>query len=191
MPAGRPTIHKNGIPLTAAEKMRRYRKNEKRKHRMNKFEWYTPKLYADAVRKVFGTIDLDPASSKLAQTIIRAKTYYTKDDDGLTKEWFGSVFLNPPYRHPIIDRFVEKLLYEMKLGHVKQAILLVHPKTDTKWFADAAHAAPDICFTKRIPFWNHEGKANCAPCGQAFLYFGPRPKLFKKVFKRFYNLRLG
>jgi hypothetical protein len=62
------------------------------------FEWYTPPKYLDLVRQVFGgKIDLDPASSELAQETVQATAYFTKDDDGLTKDWFGDVFLNPPF----------------------------------------------------------------------------------------------
>ncbi|GAH45645.1 unnamed protein product, partial [marine sediment metagenome] len=44
-------------------------------------EWYTPKIYIDAARAVMGDIDVDPASSEIANKIIRAKIYYTAQDD--------------------------------------------------------------------------------------------------------------
>ena len=62
-------------------------------------EWYTPSEYVEAARRVMGEIDLDPASSELAQETVRASSYYTKDDDGLVSEWSGRVWLNPPYSH--------------------------------------------------------------------------------------------
>jgi hypothetical protein len=36
------------------------------------FEWYTPERYLDLAREVLGTIDLDPASSEIAQETVRA-----------------------------------------------------------------------------------------------------------------------
>lgn len=59
-------------------------------------EWYTPKEIIDAAREVMGEIDLDPASSELANKTVRAEKFYTINSDGLTKEWHGRIWLNPP-----------------------------------------------------------------------------------------------
>ncbi len=40
-------------------------------------EWYTPGRYVELARQVMGSIDLDPASNELAQTWIKAKTFYS------------------------------------------------------------------------------------------------------------------
>ena len=53
------------------------------------FEWYTPAYIIEAARKTMGTIDLDPASSVIANETVKATTFYTIDDDGLIKEWGG------------------------------------------------------------------------------------------------------
>ena len=61
-------------------------------------EYYTPVEIVEATRKALGgKIDLDPASCELAQKTVKAEKYYTIDDDGLSKEWSGYVFLNPPF----------------------------------------------------------------------------------------------
>lgn len=42
-------------------------------------------------------IDLDVASSKVANTYVEAKEFYTPSDDGLNEQpWYGSVYLFPP-----------------------------------------------------------------------------------------------
>ena len=88
-----------------------------------------------------GSTDCDPASSEIALRIVKAITTYSAiADDGLTKEWHGNFVLNPPYSRQLIDRFVDKLLAEIAAGHVTAAILIVHSKTDAKWFYRAARA---------------------------------------------------
>jgi hypothetical protein len=41
-------------------------------------EWYTPPEYLDRVRAMLGDIDLDPASSEIAQETVKAKHYFTR-----------------------------------------------------------------------------------------------------------------
>jgi hypothetical protein len=60
-------------------------------------EWYTPAPYIEAAREVLGAIDLDPASSAQANATVRATAFFSKDDDGLARDWSGRAFLNPPY----------------------------------------------------------------------------------------------
>ena len=60
-------------------------------------ERYTPSALIDAVRQVFGEIDLDPASSNEANKVVQAKSFFTKRTNGLKKRWRGRVFLNPPF----------------------------------------------------------------------------------------------
>jgi phage N-6-adenine-methyltransferase len=149
-----------------------------------KVEWYTPADIMGLVRQVFGgKIDLDPASSDLAQETVQAEIYYTKPVNGLTKEWFGRVFLNPPYEKPIIPQFIEKLLAERRAGRIIAAILLTHNYSDTTWFQAAGAIADALCLPQgRIRFYEPEGGLANPSQGQAFLYFGADVKLFCSVF---------
>ena len=72
------------------------------KHGNSVIEWYTPKPYIAAAKKAMGDIDLDPATSKRAQRTVKAAKYYTAKQDGLLQPWSGNVFLNPPYKMPLI-----------------------------------------------------------------------------------------
>jgi phage N-6-adenine-methyltransferase len=148
------------------------------------FEWYTPAKYIDLARQVMGGIDLDPASSDAAQTVVQAEKYFTIKDDGLTKEWHGRVFINPPYKQPAIIHFVKRLTDQVTIGNIKQAILLVNNSTDTEWFHCAANACAAVCFTRgRIKFENHERQELAMPTqGQAFFYFGDDVETFDRVF---------
>ena len=149
-------------------------------------EWYTPKEYLDAVKSVMGCIDVDPASSQIANTIVQAATYYTVADDGRNKDWTGNVFMNPPYAHPLIDEFTNKLISEIQSGNTKQAIVLVNNATETKWFQSLANKAAAVCFPQsRLKFWSPE-KASATPLqGQAFLYFGNDIKAFRSEFEKY------
>jgi phage N-6-adenine-methyltransferase len=185
---GRPTLRKNGIPLTPAEKMRRYRARLRKARTGSYCEWYTPAEYIEAARAVLGgAIDLDPASSIAANAVVQAKQFFTIADSGLRREWRGSVWLNPPYSGNLVGKFVEKLLLEIRAGRAQQAILLVNANPDTRWFHRAAASSAAICFTAgRIKFWAADGRPNKSPRdGQAFLYYGDNVNEFRKIFADF------
>lgn len=58
-------------------------------------EWYTPPDVLGRVR-LLGEIDLDPCSNG-GSPIVPARRHFTKEDDGLVREWAGFVYMNPPY----------------------------------------------------------------------------------------------
>ncbi len=144
-------------------------------------EWYTPQIYIEAARNVLGGIDLDPASSPAAQKLVKAKTYYTKKADGLSKKWAGRVWMNPPYESGLVDKFVGKLVDAFLAREVSAAIVLVNNSTDTNWFQSAALNATEICFPQgRVKFLDESGEEGAPLQGQALLYFGNAQKRFKE-----------
>jgi ParB family chromosome partitioning protein len=136
---------------------------------------------------VLGDIDLDPASSDTAQKTVRARRYFTRDDDGRTKPWAGRVWMNPPYARPLVDQFLDKLCQHYAAGDVTAACVLVNNATETSWFAKAAQVAAAICFpTRRVKFLDETGGACGAPLqGQAVIYLGPDINGFVAVFGEF------
>jgi DNA N-6-adenine-methyltransferase (Dam) len=153
-------------------------------------EWYTPRQYLASVRRVLGKIELDPASSEVAQRLVRARTYYDLAANGLLQNWQGKVFLNPPYAMPTIRDFVRKLTDEFRNGNVPEAILLTNAATDTAWYDLALSCASAKCDTRgRISFLgNAQGKffpLKTPACGQTFFYFGDRKSRFVKEFSRY------
>jgi len=148
-------------------------------------EWYTPAEYVERAREVLGTIDLDPASNEIAQEWIKAVTFFTIADDGLTREWFGRVWLNPPYARATMEPFVEKLQSEYLAGRVTEAVLLTHNYTDTGWFHTAAISASAICLLRgRVRFVAPSGE-ECSPTqGQVFFYFGADSRRFQESFSQ-------
>ena len=149
-------------------------------------EWYTPVQYIDAAREVMGEIDLDPATSEFGQGRIKAKKYYTVENDGLKQSWCGKVWMNPPYSQPEIKYFISKLISELGAKNTKEAIVLTHNYTDTEWFHGLISVADCICFTKgRIKYEKHDGTIACPTQGAAFFYTGCNEKKFREVFSRF------
>ncbi len=150
-------------------------------------EWWTPKKYITAVRKVLGTIDLDPASSILANKVVQAKKIFTEKDDGIKQEWSGRVFLNPPYGGTAGAAFAEKLYKSYGAG-VVEAIMLVNSRaTDAEWFQKCFSGL--ICFTHhRIDFDSPSKKKSSSTHGSCFVYFGPNEDKFAKEFGDFGNV---
>src|SRR5262245_31078392 len=82
-PAKRPAARANG-------------RKRKRRHALfssRSEEWATPAdLFAELDAEFHFTLDpcATPENAK-------AVSFYTREDDGLTKPWYGQVFMNPPY----------------------------------------------------------------------------------------------
>jgi phage N-6-adenine-methyltransferase len=147
-------------------------------------EWFTPAKYIELAREVLGEIDLDPATHPHAQKTIRARKFYTAEDDGLAHEWHGRVWLNPPYAQPWVAQFASKMVEEFCAGRVSSAIVLTHNYTDTEWFHHLANHCAAICFSRgRIRFEDEDGNEAAPTQGQAFFYFGNLPIQFKVVFE--------
>lgn len=167
------------------EKIKQAKEEERKPHvsfNSGNNEWYTPKEFIDAARLVMGTIDLDPASSEIANETVQAEKIYTADDNGLACPWFGNVWLNPPYSSDLIGQFAEKV----KAKEYNQAIVLVNNATETAWFADIVSVASAIVFpTSRVKFYKPDGSTGAPLQGQAILYVGDNPAAFLSEFEKF------
>jgi len=151
-------------------------------------EWYTPAEYIDAARRTMGSIDLDPATCEMAQTIVQADVYLTKMDNGLGAKWLReNVWLNPPYSNS--QTWIDKLLREVDGVFVKQAIVLVNNATETAWFQSLLARSTVVCFPgRRLQFWRHDHSNVGARQGQAIFYIGPNGAAFIAEFKQFGTL---
>jgi len=128
-------------------------------------EWYTPPEIVQCVVDVLGKPDLDPCSD--GETI-PARKHFTQADDGLSRPWKGTVYMNPPYGRGI-DEWVEKLMGEHAAGRTTAAIALIPARVDTEWFRKFRDCA--VCFISgRLRFSGHE---NSAPFPSAAVYMGP------------------
>jgi phage N-6-adenine-methyltransferase len=148
-------------------------------------EWYTPLKFIKSARNVMGSITLDPASSNEANEIVKAETIYTKEDDGLTKSWYGNIWLNPPYAQPLISHFSNKLIEQ--LSNINQACVLTNNATETEWYQRMMLKCDAVCFIKgRVKFLDLDGDATGAPLqGQTIMYFGKNINEFDTEFSKY------
>lgn len=147
-------------------------------------EWYTPAEFINSAREVMGSIDLDPASCEHANKTVMAARYFSIEDDGLSQDWAGNVWMNPPYSGGLISKFITKLNESVENGAVAQAVVLVNNATETQWFAALVKNASAIVFpTSRIRYLSVRGEENTPLQGQAFVYIGNNPWKFLEVFK--------
>lgn len=100
----------------------------------NNDEWLTP----PGIVRVLGEFDLDPCAP-VSRPWDTARNHYTKVDDGLSREWNGRVWLNPPY-----GREVAKWM--QRLASHRDGIALVPSRTDTAWYQKFVFGAADAVF---------------------------------------------
>ncbi len=129
-------------------------------------EWYTPKFIFEELSIQF---DLDPCSPWDMETAVPAKTKFTIFDDGLSKEWFGRVWLNPPYGKDTpmwIRRMIEH----------GDGIALVFSRTDSAWCQEAMKACTAMLFISGrinfVPGKENQHKKSRSGAGTVLFAFG-------------------
>jgi site-specific DNA-methyltransferase (adenine-specific) len=111
-------------------------------------EWETPDEFYKKLDDEF-RFTLDPCATNKNH---KCQKYYTKDDDGLSKNWEGErVFCNPPYGREI-RKWVYKSLSEVCHG-CELVVMLIPARTDTKWFHNYVYGKSEIMFVQgRLKF---------------------------------------
>lgn len=151
--------------------------------------WRTPKRLLKLVEKVAGPIQLDPSADanpkyQFAPTSLTGPGHGV---DGLSCSWrgHGVVYCNPPYGRKI-KQWIVKAAESSACGPATDHIFLLVPaRPDTKWFhEEILPYMTALCFWKgRMKFG---GKAVApAPFPSLIVYYGSKPKRFKKVFRKF------
>lgn len=120
---------------------------------LTKVEWLTP---PELVEKL-GEFDLDPCRP-INAPFLHAKTNYTIENDDLAKDWFGRVYMNPPYGK-------QMHLWLEKLKNHGNGIALIFARTETRcFFENVWHSADALLFVKgRIRFYHVSGEQGGTP----------------------------
>lgn len=129
-------------------------------------DWYTPPEIFKALGMRF---DLDPCSPG-HEHWVPASAVFTKADDGLSKPWWGCVFVNPPFggrngHVPWLQRFI---------AH-GDGVAIVRAYTSAGWFHDHATKAETMLFPRgKTKFIRPDGTVGTAPGhGVVLLGMGP------------------
>jgi hypothetical protein len=115
-----------------------------------KDEWLTPPF----ILRALGPFDLDPCAPVLRPWSM-ATEHYTALDDGLSKPWFGRVWLNPPYGRPqIVAPWLRRMV-----SH-NRGSALIFARTETEMFFEAVwNAGTAVLFIRnRLVFHHVDGR---------------------------------
>lgn len=116
-------------------------------------EWSTPQDFFEKINSEFHfTLDVcaTPHNAK-------CKEFYTKEQDGLSLPWNGTVWCNPPYGRET-GSWVRRAYLSNKAGG-STVVMLLPARTDTRWFHEYIYHHAEIRFIKgRLKFsgakWN-------------------------------------
>jgi ParB family chromosome partitioning protein len=149
-------------------------------------EWYTPPEIIEAARKTMGGIDCDPASSKVANKTVKAKSFFTVDDNGISRKWDGRVWMNPPFSQPEVSQFSDAVAEKFESGEIKQACVLTNNATETIWAQRLMEVASAICFPRaRVRFLDQDGNPRAGALqGQMIVYLGGKIESFRVAFEK-------
>jgi hypothetical protein len=143
-------------------------------------EWYTPPGIIERARAVLGSIDLDPASSAVAQQWIAAERYYTA---GVPHgQWAGRVWLNPPFDDT--PAWVDRLEATYNAGDVTAAVLLVNSAPGYIWWEELWRRRPVCMLRERLSFYTADGTpGGQAKKGTTIAYYGRNVERFIEQFR--------
>lgn len=143
-------------------------------HSSKSNEHYTPSEYVEAGRATMGSIDLDPASCYAAQAVVRAKHFFSKEQNGLVTPWHrgSNVFLNPPGGVVRFDLALFKWV-KVEKGPGESNSLVWWNKLCTEWITGNIRSAIFIAFT--LEMLRH-GQSGRLPL-QAFPRCYPRQRI--------------
>lgn len=123
-------------------------------------DWGTPQWLFDRVNEIMH-FELDVCASN---SNAKCRRYFTLADDGLSKDWDGIWWCNPPYGRGEIIKWTWGPVFACYPG-----CMLLPARTDTKWFQHVWDFATELCFIRgRLKF--DDGK-DSAPFPSVLAFF--------------------
>lgn len=125
--------------------------------KMETDEWLTP----PEIFSSLGEFNLDPCSPHPdRRPWPTAKNHFHKEMDGLSQNWQGRVWLNPPYSR-------EAVKWLRKLAKHGNGIALIFARTETSWFFESVWSKADaiLFFKGRLYFHRVDGTRARANAG--------------------------
>jgi phage N-6-adenine-methyltransferase len=134
-------------------------------------EWGTPAWVVEPVEQAVGGFDLDPAAGAEPRAYADERFTGPPDGaDGLAREWYGRVWLNPPYGRQHNPRWAAKVTREVEAGRVRSVTALVPASVSTNWWHDHYGQADGVTFLDtRLSFvGSGDTSASFASCLASF-----------------------
>lgn len=145
---------------------------------------FAPIWLIEIARKVMGSIETDPASCPKANAFVKARFFHTKKGDGLTKSWWGSIWLYPPYSMPLIEKFSIHLCQQHLYGDTREACMLTRNSTETPWCQRLLMSCDRFCLlNKKLTFSAPNKTVVTDEGGHILFYFGDRKSDFERLLK--------
>lgn len=147
------------------------------------FEYYTDPKIIDAARRVMGWIDLDPASSAMANSRVGSEWFHTAETDGLLHDWHGRIWMNHPFGRRENPLWVGKLLKEYESGHIVHACCITFAATSEQWFQPLMRF-PQCYLSPRTNYYLPDGSLKKGVTkGSVVTYMGPDVVRFAMEFQ--------
>lgn len=122
--------------------------------------WITPPEIIEKVTKVLGFIDLDPASSVIANKFVKASRIITEQDDIFKSDLScETLYMNPPFgkigNKSQAGVFTEYILEQYVVGKIKRGgIILLMSRFGYQWFEDIMDKTLSATLKTRVKFIN-------------------------------------
>jgi phage N-6-adenine-methyltransferase len=129
-------------------------------------EWSSPRDLVEPLDDAVGGFDLDPCSG--AESSPFAEETYTEADDGLSKPWHGTVWVNPPYSE--MADWTAKAVAEAERDAVDRIYYLCKGDSSTEWWHDGLDAADVVVAVDRRLSFGDGGDS--APFASHIFVFG-------------------